>query len=153
MRDAIDQHVQDRRGQRWPWLAAAALVLGLLTWAISGRGEDDPRDGLVLGPEENIEGMVPKGEVESWDVFAWETPTAALGGSYTITIWRAEDSTDTEPFHVEPRIMLESQDEVVTWTPPAELLAKLPIAIRWRVEAISAFNAPEGRAETKAWLR
>lgn len=151
--EIVRQHAHRQPRRIWPWAIAAAAAACLLLFFWPRETEGD-RSDLFLGGPEHQDGLEPHGIVERWTAFRWRKPQTSPGGTYTISVWRADVPPGADPELVQGGIIPSVTDEVKTWLPSDELLSSLPRSIRWRVEAFDAFGSPvpRQRAEAEASL-
>ena len=128
------------------WVGAAAAGIALI-WAASawlGRSKSDPgRTGepVILG--DGLEALRPAGEVEAFELFAWDYPERKAAW-FEVRVYdgRTGERIDVEEDLQQPR-----------WRPGVSRSAPWPAELRWEVVAFDSAGRPLDTASAKAKRR
>ena len=124
-----------------PWaLAAAAVLLALVTLVVSNPGEDDRpwHSGTLSG--ETLRKSEPQGEVSSLTHF-FVSMDVPQGGYFVIEVHDAETPRGSPPV-LENRSLRSSR-----WELSQEQVRRLPSHLRWTVEVYDVWNELQGIGE------
>jgi len=114
----------------------AAAVLGLVWFASTREGREDPR----LGPA-GLRVLAPVGAVAQWGEFRWEAQVPT-GGAFAVEVLDEAGQ----------RIGGVERVETPNWTPAPNESATWPSRIRVRVRVLGAAGERIDVAEVEAWL-
>lgn len=116
-----------------PWLAVAALVLGIFWLGTRFSRDENPTRGPITLSDAPA-GYAPVGEVAAFEDFRWPDALPS-GGSYELRIFDARSGR-----------LLTSVEEWAEpfWKPSAEELAAWPRSIRWELSVRDSSRALHG---------
>jgi len=125
----VRERLGHRRERSWRWWLAAASAAALLVVAWCGTRERTPE--APPGTELAAGAAWPSGTVSrsslSQQAWHWTGRAGGAGrGTYRVSVLGDDAAPLAEPVEVVDR---------TRWTPPAELLQRLPARFRWQVEA------------------
>lgn len=137
---AAERDALARRPSRRGWLvpasmaAAAALAFFLLAPLFKTPAPTPPAPLYLGAGELPIEPLAPIGPSASFERFSIRAD-AATGSLFVLSVFAADAPPSAEPL-LEQTLSIDGLTRgTITWKPTASDLAKLPRAIRWRVEA------------------